>query len=1015
MGIFNEHSQNNPFSRGTQGAPGVGFRLNSAGDFDISGKKLTNVGAPTTNTDAATKKYVDDSSTSHTSSGLTVNSNIDMKDTYRILNLKSPSDADEPATKQYADSKFLDRGGDRGMIANLVLNNHRIKRVAEPTSSTDATTKNYVDNLARTTLTTATTSRNLDMQNRYRITNLQSPVDPHEPSTKQYVDNTFLERDGSYPMTGNLKMGNHKITGLIPPTVATDATTKKYVDDNILNSSPDLSDYLEKDGSVAMTGNLQMGNKKIVGLATPTANTDAATKKYVDDKPSGGSGDFKRDGTVVMTGNLQMGNHKITGLATPTANTDAATKKYVDDKPSGGSGDFKRDGSVAMTSNLNMGSNRIVSLADPINPTDSTNISWVKNQIQHFNVLSSPVFTITPAPAYTSIHFQNQRNRFVATTSRPGQPLVSWRPSKDEYLNKIEFNFGGRTINVKKVSFVARTSGISDVDFWVSHSHTGIWSLDIHKTWSYEMSGVYLDYTTDSDSSHTAISAKIFTGKPSAATRDFNLITFTSPTKFTKSVKGITPTTEDEFAVKSYVDHAVSGPSHYKNVFSYLMEGSSQWSDEITTRTSFVFKYIRDLDKNSGNFHSYNLKTIKFGLKKYSGGYRPKFGINFYRLAPGDYTICLEFLNTDYTLWHKTQINLDHQSSSGIIFLHESIKKLQYTYQYPSNQVKYMYYHRVILSFKKSNIGSAFLHITVDIPQKNNDMISYPAEFSNFYVIVYGVEGSFGNVDPNQSFDYHTAFDIQPTKVVYNVDVDLNNKKIINLAEDTSNTSSAATYGMVKDLRHNMNVFLFNLFKDVWDFSRWDKYGLVSSGSSSSSNVTFNRLYNLKSTLPITFPAKPLSNIVNKGLNITNFTLTIPLENNTTDLNIIFVFRFWSNRDFTIIRYDEKTNTKLLEVKYENRLRRISLISGAQTTYHNSSLNSLNGQIIVLQITQTRGNQIRVKINSDNPFQLKGRNIISAVQQKITYQKGDGELFKVCLSNNVNIRSDIFQLIKKFM
>ena len=32
-----------------------------------------------------------------------------------------------------------------------------------------------------------------------------------------------------------------------------------------------------------MTNNLNLGNKRIVGLATPTTNTDAANKKYVDD------------------------------------------------------------------------------------------------------------------------------------------------------------------------------------------------------------------------------------------------------------------------------------------------------------------------------------------------------------------------------------------------------------------------------------------------------------------------------------------------------------------------------------------------------------------------------------------------------------------------------------------------------------------------------------------------------------------------------------------------------------
>jgi hypothetical protein len=44
-----------------------------------------------------------------------------------------------------------------------------------------------------------------------------------------------------------------------------------------------------------------------------------------------GSGDFMSDGSVPMTGALQMGGHKITDLAEPTDNTDAASKEYVDD------------------------------------------------------------------------------------------------------------------------------------------------------------------------------------------------------------------------------------------------------------------------------------------------------------------------------------------------------------------------------------------------------------------------------------------------------------------------------------------------------------------------------------------------------------------------------------------------------------------------------------------------------------------------------------------------------------
>lgn len=42
------------------------------------------------------------------------------------------------------------------------------------------------------------------------------------------------------------------------------------------------AEFLLRDGSVAMTGNLNMGSQRITNLGTPTASTDAATKAYTD-------------------------------------------------------------------------------------------------------------------------------------------------------------------------------------------------------------------------------------------------------------------------------------------------------------------------------------------------------------------------------------------------------------------------------------------------------------------------------------------------------------------------------------------------------------------------------------------------------------------------------------------------------------------------------------------------------------------------------------------------------------
>ena len=72
--------------------------------------------------------------------------------------------------------------------------------------------------------------------------------------------------------------------------------------------------------------------------------------------------------------------------------------------------------------------------------------------------------------------------------------------------------------------------------------------------------------------------------------------------------------------------------------------------------------------------------------------------------------------------------------------------------------------------------------------------------------------------------DYHTAFDIKPTEVVYNVDLDMNRKRILNIAPDKTKNNSAATVKMVKDLMamvgpHTKNLAHRKIFKEFYDFS----------------------------------------------------------------------------------------------------------------------------------------------------------------------------------------------------
>ena len=653
MGIFNEQSFDHPFAKGIQGAPGVGFSLTSSGDYNMTNKKLRNVGAPSVNNDAATKKYVDDNSSgTPTTTRLIVDSNIDMKDRYRILNLKSPHDADEPATKQYADSTFLDRNGSHAMIGNLDMNNKRIY-------------------------------------------NLPFPTGNNQPATQGFTDLKYLHLDGTVPMGQNLNMNNKNINHLRPPTSDTDAATKKYVDESI----PDTSSFIKKDGSVSMTGNFNVGNKKIVGLATPVSNTDAATKKYVDDKTVAPdlSDYLEKDGTVAMTGDLNVGNNKIKNLSNPTQDNEAVTKDYVD-------------------------------------------------KLVH----------------------------------------------------------------------------------------------------------------------HTAVQ-----------------------------------------------------PSHYNDQFAYLMSSGSQWTDEIDSGTSFFVSRIGDLSPSKGNFHNYNHKVIFVTINKNSqGGYKYKMGINFYRLtAIADYTLCMEILNDDYQLWHKSQITVDKGTSTGLSIGNVSVRKLSHRYSDPKGQSQFMYYHRIIVNFRKLSSGNKFfLHILVNIPQDGTDLAVYPRQFSGVYIITYGIVGTFSNIDPDKVYDYHTAFDIKPTEVVYNVDINANQKVIKNIKLDPNDPTSVATMGQISGMaKFTINNLYRNYFEEVFDFTDTSNYGL----NRSSSGVVFNSLISISgdSARNITLPNRTIDDIKKGGLDVTGYNINFSPSPGFSKYTLFIVFYHWRNRNFSLIKKNPSNSNFFIKIK----------------------------------------------------------------------------------------------------
>ena len=222
MGIFNQQSNNQPqqqrFLRGIQGSPGVGFSLTQDGNYDMTHKKLKNVGEGDESSDAVTKHQLETA----------INSKIN---TSPSLNNYVKKDSPEVA-------------------ADLDMKGYAIKNLkVTPGGDASATSRKYVDG------------------------KLGTKADRNDL-------NDYLKRDGSNQMQGNLQMNNNRITNLPHPQLSDEAATKDYVTIS-MNHLPSL--FFDRQGKSKMLGDLQMNGKRITGLTNPpNADDEATNKKYVD-------------------------------------------------------------------------------------------------------------------------------------------------------------------------------------------------------------------------------------------------------------------------------------------------------------------------------------------------------------------------------------------------------------------------------------------------------------------------------------------------------------------------------------------------------------------------------------------------------------------------------------------------------------------------------------------------------------------------------------------------------------
>ena len=389
----------------------------------------------------------------------------------RIVNLANPMDKQDAATKNYVDILFSSPESLLSLsYGDFFVGNNSNKAVA--TTKSAIPISGFGNAASDISLGNGT--------NNYKIVNLANPIGLQDAATKSYVDTKVISPENlilpnglvfigsdintAIPKETNLipisdfgsadkdiSLEGYKIIKLAEPTDLNDAVTKNYVDNKTVNSGSlslkegniFVGDVTGKASEVAKNNialsdfgvaekNISFGDFRLTDIGTPIYDSDASTKKYIDDllknpemsiSLSKGNLFIGNDqgkavsvlkNTIPISGfgaaesNISLGNassqYNINFLADPLYPQDAATKNYVDTKignPSSiklpkdymflgneaGQASSVVTNSIAInkfgdaTANVSMGSGvnnyRIVNLGDPVNSQDAATKQYI--------------------------------------------------------------------------------------------------------------------------------------------------------------------------------------------------------------------------------------------------------------------------------------------------------------------------------------------------------------------------------------------------------------------------------------------------------------------------------------------------------------------------------------------------------------------------------------------------------------------------------------------------------------
>ena len=828
-GILESDEKGGSGERGEQGLPGIGFKLTDDGNFDIDGKRLTDVSQPVDGGDATTKAYVDGEIGHHTGNFYHLRQSFtfyDSSDTELALR----TDSITGLVTDYKHGYYkIPKSGDDNYFSTLdikIRNN-----LPQSTYSALFYLYGYRNNSIMSGVDLGPILFGVDGTN-YNILKYD---DDNSTQTRNHTKGIiWFTSDGS---AGSIELGfrffDKSITHFVILSRCVEGKVNLGFSSNIFNVSSTVGDvtlYFE---------NIVMNSRKIKKLGGPTDDGDAANKNYVDTENA------KQDIAI----------------------NDKTSKKYVDDEIAKVHIDttplLPRDGSRGMTGDFDNGGNNILKVENLVDYKDTDPYGYrvkdvksvvnkeylnekfikkvdkdgreyydlkqlvIKNSAPHDdgsydnNTLVSKAFVNAeiaklPKPATDVLKLDGSRAmkgnldmgdhtitgiRSSAADNAAltvGGAKATYLPLLGDRSMQGNLNMGGHAIiNIKPFVEDDSSQAVSDaqrnevINFGYFHTERGELKRLINSVSSNALNRKNPDPMEDDIdmANHSIINLK----EP-----EDHQATYAANVKFVANAivdNNTTLQTEIDSKIKASEERSIRAVQQ-ENVFEKVMV-----EDLFILDDDDIHK-VAAVDKN---FHKVNQQTYQFKIDYDSsiGYYSTRLGVNVIYLPIGYYIIAFEMFFGDKI--DPDNITVDCKSG---------------TLQILSKNTKYSSDHsRSIFNFRKTVARPSDDELDIDIALKNKaSEPTYDAK-TDIYVVVYGVEGLGNDVDTrlwdryfyvdDKKIHFEAPIDMVD-KDIENVnnlsiknELNMNNKQIKNLGDGKEN-SDGVNVKQLNDLKTNV-------------------------------------------------------------------------------------------------------------------------------------------------------------------------------------------------------------------